>query len=801
MTPKVSLVLPINGTERDLNRIIESIGAQTRTDYEVILVPFGSAHIPESAAAAVSADSRFRIADACARNLGDAWNRGLECARGEYVVFCRSCNLYEPDFLQKVVQRADMAEADIVAFHFRVTDEKGRSAKKSGIHTQWLPEGCEVFNYRQCPLNILRITTPGVHNKLYRKVFLLERGIRFPALDHCSGASFMALSQGWAERIAYEPEYLAAWPLKTEWEPGSLDDFRCELAGIAEQLRGLPHWEEITDAADKFLVEQCLEGLKQGITDFSAEEAARFYTFVHELFSGPMKGLTPERINNRDLYRQYQSVRKHDYGTMRKMTERRLIVSLTTYPGRIHLIPQVLETIFNQTRKADAVVLWLAREQFPDGESALPEQLRILVAEKKLDLRWCDDLKAHKKYFYALQEFRQDLVVTVDDDLKYPADMLSCLYASYLLYPEAVSTVRAHLMMFGEEKEILPYGSWIQETDSLLHTPSMQLLATGGAGALYPPELFRQEFFDAGAIRENCLWADDLWLKAMEAVSGVPVVLARKFEPLRYMPDSQSEGLVVYNVQNRQNDVQMANIIRWTDSVFAPGILREKLTEPVQGTLLLGLEPVAAHLDRERKNVRWQYLQTCGQLARAKEDLSRAEKANRKKEQEFLVTHEELLGKRRMLEEANQQIGRLGRRLEAQSAEISSLGGQLIRWKKQNEQTEERLRLMQRQREEAEQALQNTRTQLQQTNSRLTRTEELLRQEKENAPIGRQLKAIGTELARKRKEGLGGLGLAFKYLLYGLAWIPEKILAGTMFYLKNGGKETLKKILRRVRRG
>ena len=161
-----------------------------------------------------------------------------------------------------------------------------------------------------------------------------------------------------------------------------------------------------------------------------------------------------------------------------------------------------------------------------------------------------------------------------------------------------------------------------------------------------------------------------------------------------------------------------------------------------------------------------------------------------------------------MLEDANQQTRNLQKKIQLREAEISKLSDQRDQLKSLNKQTEERLFQTRRQLDEAKLALSNTqsqlgdtRMQLRQTSARLARTEELMRQEKENAPIGRQLKAVGAELARQREAGRGGVGLAFKYLLYGLAWIPEKILAGTMFYLKNGGKETLKQILRRVRRG
>ena len=71
---------------------------------------------------------------------------------------------------------------------------------------------------------------------------------------------------------------------------------------------------------------------------------------------------------------------------------RRLVVSLTSYPARLGTLDQVLATIYAQTRQADEILLWLAREQFPGLEKDLPEALLALVEEKKLTVRWCADL-------------------------------------------------------------------------------------------------------------------------------------------------------------------------------------------------------------------------------------------------------------------------------------------------------------------------------------------------------------------------------------------------------------------------
>lgn len=238
-----------------------------------------------------------------------------------------------------------------------------------------------------------------------------------------------------------------------------------------------------------------------------------------------------------------------------------IIVSLTSYPARIGSVANALASLDIQTRMPDHVVLYLAQGQFPQREDDLPAVLRQRIAGGKLELRWVEeDLGPHKKYFYALREFDGALVVTIDDDLSYAPEMIERLYQAHVCHPKAVIATRAHLMTCDDAGALLPYRQWLLEFDGLIDVPSMRLCTTGGAGALYPTELFVDADLDADAIMGCAPHADDLWLKAMEVAIGIPVVLAHPHEPLRYLPDTQDVGLFRQNLDSGGNDEQWRRI-------------------------------------------------------------------------------------------------------------------------------------------------------------------------------------------------------------------------------------------------
>lgn len=270
---------------------------------------------------------------------------------------------------------------------------------------------------------------------------------------------------------------------------------------------------------------------------------------------------------------------------IKKDKKPRIIVSLTSFPARIGFVSKVLDTIYCQTMQPDKVILWLAEEQFPGKERDLSRELTRLVEKRKLTISWCDDLKPHKKYFFVFQEYQDDLVITIDDDILYPSDLIETLYQSYLKNPYAVSAMRVHLMLYDKSKGFLPYNKWLCEYDRCIGKPSFQLHCTGCGGILYPVHLFDNKYLDKEAIKENCLYADDIWLKLMELVNGIPVVLARKHTPLQEIDGSQREGLKYVNYT--ENDIQLQKSLKWFESKCGGDVIKSRLlTIPEEENLL-----------------------------------------------------------------------------------------------------------------------------------------------------------------------------------------------------------------------
>lgn len=227
--------------------------------------------------------------------------------------------------------------------------------------------------------------------------------------------------------------------------------------------------------------------------------------------------------NNRKIrasvatYHLMQSALRRDSAGIGNNKPHSIVVSLTSYDKRINDVYLCIESLFQQTIKADKVVLWLSRKNFPTGD--LPEILR-LQQEYGLQIEFRDeDLGPYKKIIYALQSYPDSLIITVDDDILYPPDMIDQLYRAYLASPGIVYAHRAYRMVVDQHGRISPYDKWQSAGNEGI--ASALVFPTGVAGVLYSPGVFDEAVLDQDTFMRLCPNADDIWFKAMTLKKGI----------------------------------------------------------------------------------------------------------------------------------------------------------------------------------------------------------------------------------------------------------------------------------------
>lgn len=107
-TPQVSIVMPALNCEKYIAQAIRSVQEQTFSDWELLIVDNGSEDGTRSVALDLAAaDPRIRvILDCVERCAGVARNRALQSARGEWVAFLDSDDIWLPEKLAVQLETA-----------------------------------------------------------------------------------------------------------------------------------------------------------------------------------------------------------------------------------------------------------------------------------------------------------------------------------------------------------------------------------------------------------------------------------------------------------------------------------------------------------------------------------------------------------------------------------------------------------------------------------------------------------------------------------------------------------------------
>ncbi|MCF0124253.1 MAG: hypothetical protein HUJ68_00555 [Clostridia bacterium] len=246
-----------------------------------------------------------------------------------------------------------------------------------------------------------------------------------------------------------------------------------------------------------------------------------------------------------------------------------IYISLTTFPKRIDAVYYTICSLLIQKKHADKIILVLAKEEFPKGVNSLPKRLQSLL-KKHIEILWCDEnLKPHNKYYYAMKKYPQAYIITVDDDIIYPRNLVQNLFFHTNKHPNSVIT-NGSLQISIRNNTIDSFKKWKSNNvnshykinPNLANTPRFDLVAEGYSGILYPPSILPPETFNKEKIKSLAITIDDLWLKTMELLADIPVVCIQKKHGSHIIYFSQNIGLYKDNIEGGKNDILFSKLIQ-----------------------------------------------------------------------------------------------------------------------------------------------------------------------------------------------------------------------------------------------
>ena len=289
------------------------------------------------------------------------------------------------------------------------------------------------------------------------------------------------------------------------------------------------------------------------------------------------------------------------------ISEKNLIVSMTSFPARIGEVWQVVKTLKAQSVLPDKIILWLSKEQFPSHDS-IPDNLWNEV-DGMFEIRMVEgDIRSHKKFYYVMQEYPDKAFVTCDDDIYYHRDMLKHLIDTSRQYPGCIIANTARKIAFLSDENTCSYNCW-QTTEKSFDNENVVQIGVGGV--LYPPHSLHELTLRQDLFINLTPLADDIWLNAMARLNGTPVVRSDfKWLPLPIKSDSPSLSSV-NNGQNR-NDEQIANVRNYLQKNDLPDLYAPHYTCVCVGVIkpILSFTSFPARIDNVWQVVECMFRQT-----------------------------------------------------------------------------------------------------------------------------------------------------------------------------------------------
>lgn len=152
--PRVTVFIPAFNAERYIAEAIESVLAQTFTDFELLIVDDGSTDDTPAVIRRFSHDARLRVTTH-ADNLGRprTRNHGLDLAHGEYIAFLDADDRCAPQRLTRQVAYLDAHDdIDGVGSWMAWIDEYGQPIESSFYTLPIAPEHITCQMLVECPL-------------------------------------------------------------------------------------------------------------------------------------------------------------------------------------------------------------------------------------------------------------------------------------------------------------------------------------------------------------------------------------------------------------------------------------------------------------------------------------------------------------------------------------------------------------------------------------------------------------------------------------------------------------------------
>ena len=209
------------------------------------------------------------------------------------------------------------------------------------------------------------------------------------------------------------------------------------------------------------------------------------------------------------------------------ITNDTLLVSMTSYPARIFGIYEVFISLLYQSADISSYqcFLTLSKEEFINGEKDLPLDIQKLIKNGWIKLIWHHNIYSHKKLMPIIQNYPENGILIVDDDIIRNHNFIEIFQKEHRLYPTDI-ICGTFMYYFDNKIEMNRLKGYKGEKCREMNpVPNIIFLtarpANGFGGILYPKHTFsNKRFFNETLFMNLSPTSDESWQYAFNIIEN-----------------------------------------------------------------------------------------------------------------------------------------------------------------------------------------------------------------------------------------------------------------------------------------
>lgn len=285
----ISVIMPLYNAAKYLREALESVLRQTYGDFELICVDDCSTDATRAILEkAAETDERIRIlSNERHSGAAAARNRGLEHARGKYLLFLDGDDVFEEEMLEKAFEAMEKYQTDIVLFEYMHVPSAEIYEKKRVKRPEYFAK-----DYCRQPFTVKDFAPRDFPNwssspcdKMLRRQFIEDNRIRFQDLSCCNDVFFAKMAVFCAQKMIILDDDRVMVYARDHFEPSRISadrDPMCVYYAMEKLVQEMEERQMLCDLAGAlFYILASI--LHAAVRDEKKEERKRtFYQFLHQ---------------------------------------------------------------------------------------------------------------------------------------------------------------------------------------------------------------------------------------------------------------------------------------------------------------------------------------------------------------------------------------------------------------------------------------------------------------------------------------------------------------------------------------